>query len=586
MERYVIVGGVAGGMSAAARLRRIAEKAEIIVIEKGGYVSYANCGLPYYIGETIRQREDLFVQTPESVLRRFNVDVRIHNEVMRINPDKKTLEIKDLAEGKTYSERYDKLILSPGAEPVRPDLPGIASNKIFSLRTIPDTDRIKAYVDSARPSRALIVGAGYIGVEMAENLQQRGVRITMVEMANQVLPVFDYEMAALIHRYLKNKNIEFYLNEAAAGFTESGARIKTRLKSGREIETDMVVLSIGVKPDVAIAKAAGLAIGEKGGIVVNEYLQTSDPDIYALGDAIEVTQAITGRKAIIPLAGPANKQGRMVADNVAFGNRIKHKGTLGTAIAKIFDMTVAVTGANEKMLKSEKISYQSAIVHPSSHAGYYPNPLPMSIKLLFSPGNGRILGAQCVGYEGVDKQIDMLATALHYQGTIYDLTEIEHAYAPPYSSAKAPVNFAGFVAENILTKKSQPITWDEIDKRDTDKSYLVDVRTPKEYQSGTIVGAVNIPVDILRDKLAMLPKDKELIVFCRVGLRGYIAERILSQHGWKAVRNLSGGYITYAAATGKQDNSPGFGESFDTGLHSDDGRQGKTDKFMEEKQIT
>jgi NADPH-dependent 2,4-dienoyl-CoA reductase/sulfur reductase-like enzyme/rhodanese-related sulfurtransferase len=568
MARYIIVGGVAGGMSAAARLRRVAEKSEIIVVEKGSYVSYANCGLPYYIGDTIKQRDDLFVQAPESIARRFNVDVRINSEAVRINSAKKSLEIKNLATGEIYAERYDKLILSPGAEAVKPAISGIASDKIFTLRTIPDTDRIKAYVDSVRPKRALIVGAGYIGVEMAENLQRRGIAITMVEAANQVIPSFDYEMAALIHQYLKTRNIELYLNETASAFEENGPDIKTRLKSGQEIETDMVVLSIGVKPDIAIAKEAGLAIGEKGGIVVNEYLQTSDPDIYALGDAIEIINAVTGKKAVIPLAGPANKQGRIAADNVVFGNLVKYNGTFGTAIAKIFDMDVAVTGANEKLLKSEKIPCQSVIIHPLSHAGYYPNPQPMTVKILFSPGNGRILGAQCVGYEGIDKRIDMFAQAMHFKGTVYDLAEIEHAYAPPYSSAKDVVNFAGFAAENILMGKSKPVYWDEIDKRDAEKTYLVDVRTPEEFHSGTITGAVNIPVDTLRGQLSALPKDKEIIVFCRVGLRGYIAERILSQNGWKAVRNLSGGYITYAAATAKQENLHAFGERYDTGLHS------------------
>jgi len=568
MARYIIVGGVAGGMSAAARLRRVAENAEIIVVEKGSYVSYANCGLPYYIGDTIKQRDDLFVQTPESIARRFNVDVRINSEAVRINSAKKSLEIKNLATGEIYTERYGKLILSPGAEAVMPAISGIASDKIFTLRTIPDTDRIKAYVDSVRPKRALIVGAGYIGVEMAENLQRRGIAITMVEAANQVIPSFDYEMAALIHQYLKTRNIELYLNETASAFEENGPGIKTCLKSGQEIETDMVVLSIGVKPDIAIAKEAGLATGEKGGIVVNEYLQTSDPNIYALGDAIEIINAVTGKKAVIPLAGPANKQGRIAADNAVFGNRVKYNGTFGTAIAKIFDMDVAVTGANEKLLKSEKIPCQSVIIHPLSHAGYYPNPQPMTVKILFSPGNGRILGAQCVGYEGIDKRIDMFAQAMHFKGTVYDLAEIEHAYAPPYSSAKDVVNFAGFAAENILMGKSKPVHWDEIDKRDAEKTYLVDVRTPEEFHSGTITGAVNIPVDTLRGQLSALPKDKEIIVFCRVGLRGYIAERILSQNGWKAVRNLSGGYITYAAATAKQDNFHAFGERYDTGLHS------------------
>lgn len=565
--KIVIVGGVAGGMSAAARLRRISEDATIVVFEKGEYVSYANCGLPYYAGEIIKNKQDLLVQTPKSLHRRFNIDVRVLHEVVRVDALKKIVEVKNIVAGKVYAEAYDKLILSCGAEPFRPELPGINSEKIFTMRTIPDTDKIKEFISREHPGHVLIVGAGYIGLEMAENFRNQGLFVTIVEMAGQVISAVDFEVAAMVHKYLKDKKIELYLNEAVEVFEDTGKQIKARLKSGREIKADMVLLSIGVKPDVSLAKSAGLKLGDKGGIAVNEYLQTADPSIYAVGDAIEVVHGATGAKAVIPLAGPANKQGRIAADNCIFGNKKKYERTFGTAIAKIFDMTVGVTGATERLLMKEKIPHESVIIHPVSHASYYPDPKSMTLKVLFSPSDGRILGAQCLGYEGVDKRIDVIAAAMFFHGTVYDLTAIEHSYAPPYSSAKDPVNMAGFSAENILSGKIKPVHWNEIPLLDPEKTVLVDVRTPEEYAAGTIPGAILIPVDALRENISQLPKNKEIVVFCRVGLRGYIAGRILLQNGFRSVRNLSGGYLTYAAAAQKQDNRGIFDESYDTGMH-------------------
>ncbi|MEJ5283733.1 MAG: CoA-disulfide reductase [Brevinematia bacterium] len=566
MAKYLIVGGVAGGMSAAARLRRLSEKDEIIVFEKGGYVSYANCGLPYYIGGVISERNKLFVQTPSSFKNRFNVDVRINTEVISINPDKKTVKAKNLLTGEEYTEDYDKLVLSPGAEPFVPDIKGVNSDKVFKLRNVDDTDRIKNYIDKNNPKRVIVVGGGYIGLEIAENLHHKGIYVTIVELANQLMPPLDYEMASIIHQHLKTKGVEFYLNNSVVGFSEENQKVKVELKNGKVLLCDMVIMSIGVKPDVKLAKSAGLAIGEKGGILVDEYLQTSDPDIYAIGDAIEVKNFITGKNSLIPLAGPANKQGRIVADNIINGNKLKYFGTVGSGIAKVFDLTVAVTGANEKLLKAEKIPYQYTIVHPSSHATYYPDALSLSLKVIFSPEDGRILGAQCVGFDGVDKRIDVITSFIQKNGTIFDLLNYEQAYAPPYSSAKDPVNMAGFTAENILKGLVKPIYWNEIESLDLSKTILLDVRTEEEVKHGTIKGAINIPVDDLRNRLKEIPKDKDIVVFCRVGLRGYIAARILLANGYKNVRNLVGGYLTYSSSVSVQDNPDKFGEDFDTGL--------------------
>jgi NADPH-dependent 2,4-dienoyl-CoA reductase/sulfur reductase-like enzyme/peroxiredoxin family protein/rhodanese-related sulfurtransferase/TusA-related sulfurtransferase len=566
MSKILIVGGVAGGMSAAARLRRNSEDAEIIVFEKGGYISYANCGLPYYIGGTISERQKLLVQTVKSFSKRFNVDIRVKNEVVDIDTQKKMVKVKDLVKNTEYTENYDKLILSVGAVPFVPNIPGVESEKIFTLRTIEDSDRIKEFIEKNEPRRALIVGAGYIGLELAENLHNRRIFVSIVELADQVMAPLDFEMAAIVHNHLKNKGIEFYLGNSVASFSESESKVNVELKDGKRFSVDMVILSIGVKPDISLAKKAGLKIGSKGGILVNEYLQTSDPDVYAIGDVIEVRNGITGQNSLIPLAGPANKQGRIVADNIIFGNLEKYTNTFGNAIAKVFDLTVAVTGANEKTLKAENIPYLYTIIHPSSHATYYPSALQMSLKVLFSPENGKILGAQCVGYDGVDKRIDVITAIMQKGGTVCDLKEFEHSYAPPYSSAKDPVNMAGFTAENILSGKVKPVYWNEIENINLNRVILLDVRTPEEFKSGTIPGAINIPVDELRQRLNELPGDKEIIVFCRVGLRGYIASRILTQSGFKDVRNLVGGYITYSLAKAKQDNPDKFDESYDTGL--------------------
>lgn len=548
--KYLIIGGVAGGATVAARLRRMDEKADIILFERGKYVSYANCGLPYYIGGTIAQRSKLFVQTVKGFTDRFRIDIRVEQEVTAIHPEKRLIEIKRLDSGETYTETYDKLVLSPGAEPLRPNIEGIDSKKIFTLRNVPDTDAVKNHIDTAHPSRAVVVGGGFIGLEMAENLHQRGLHVDVVEMANQVMAPLDFSMAAIVHRHLTDKGVGLYLEDGVVRFEEQDDKMIVHLRSGRQIATDMVLLSIGVRPEIRLAQQAGLTIGERKGIVVNQYMQTSDPDIYALGDAVEVMHLITGKPALIPLAGPANKQGRIVADNIVFGNNQTYCGSMGTSVAKIFDLTVATAGANAKLLKANNIEYISSYTHGSSHAGYYPNAVPLSIKILFSPTDGRLFGAQVVGFEGADKRIEMFAQVIQRNGTVYDLTQLEHAYAPPYSSAKDPVNMAGYVAENILSGKSRIIHWREIDSLPAD-TVRIDVRTREEFRMGTIPGFRNIPVDELREHLGELPSDKPIVVTCAVGLRGYIAYRILVQNGFKDVRNLSGGYTTWRTATDK-----------------------------------
>lgn len=545
---YLIIGGVAGGATVAARLRRMDEKANIILFERGKYVSYANCGLPYYIGDTINNREKLFVQTAKGFTDRFRIDIRTEQEVTAIRPDKKEVEIKNLSTGETYTETYDKLVLSPGAEPLRPGIEGIGSKKIFTLRNVPDTDTIKNYVNTENLKRAIVVGGGFIGLEMAENLYDLGIQVDVVEMANQVMAPLDFSMAAIVHRQLTDKGVGLHLEDGVSRFEEKDGGVTVHLRSGKQIATDMVLLSIGVRPETKLAKDAGLAIGERGGIAVNDYMQTSDADIYALGDAVEVRHLVTGQPALIPLAGPANKQGRIVADNIVFGNKKKYPGSIGTSIAKVFDLTVAAAGANAKLLQQNNIPYISSYTHGASHAGYYPGAVPLSIKILFAPENGKLLGAQIVGFNGVDKRIEMLAQVIQRGGTVHDLAELEHAYAPPYSSAKDPVNMAGFVAENILNKKSRIIQWRELAELPAD-TIRIDVRTHDEYKLGTIPGFINIPVDELREHLDELPKEKPIVVTCAVGLRGYLAYRILVQNGFKHVRNLSGGYKTWSVAT-------------------------------------
>lgn len=560
--KYLIVGGVAGGATTAARLRRISENSEIIMFERGEYISYANCGLPYYIGDVITERDNLFVTTAESFNQRYQVTVRTKQEVVAVFPKDKTVRVKKLDSGEEYSETYDKLVLSPGAEPLKPPIPGINDPAIFTIRNVMDTDKIKNYINTNGIRKAVVVGAGFIGLEMAENLHNLGVLVTIVEMAEQVMTPLDFEMAAGVHQHLKTKNVEFYLKDGVASFIRNDQKLSVRLNSGQEIPADMVILSIGVRPESRLAKEAGLEIGSRNGIVVDDFLQTSDPDIYAVGDAIEFNNRILNKKTITYLAGPANKQGRICADNIVFGNKTKYKGAIGTAIAKVFDLTVASTGLSEKVLKSEKIPYLASITHGSSHAGYYPEALPLSLKILFSPTDGKLLGAQIVGYDGIDKRIDLIAAVMWKDGTIYDLMELEHAYAPPFSSAKDPVNIAGFVAEDILTGKVKVVQWNNLLNENNSDLLLVDVRTPEEFELGSIELAVNIPVDNLRSRIAEIPKDKKVVIFCGVGLRGYIACRILYQSGYSDVYNLSGGYKTYQHVTQKQSNEDIFGHDF------------------------
>lgn len=561
MAKYIIIGGVAGGATVAARLRRLDEKAEIIVFERGSYISYANCGLPYYIGGIISERDRLFVQTPESFQARLNVDIRIEQEVIAIDRGAKQVIVRR-KDGTQYQEAYDKLVLSPGADPLRPPIPGINDECIFTLRNVPDTDAIQEFIKTHQVQHAVVVGAGFIGLEMTENLHHRGIRVTIVEMAEQVMTPLDYEMAASVHQHLKTKNVQFYLKDAVNSFGREPGGLEVRLKSGRTIHADMVILSIGVRPDSSLAEAAGLELGLNKGIRVNEYLQTSDPDIYALGDAIVYPNPITQQESLTYLAGPANRQGRLVADNLAKGNVRKYQGSISTAIAKVFDLTVAATGVAEKVLRKAGIPYVSSIIHASSHAGYYPDALPMTIKILFAPDSGKLLGAQIVGFDGVDKRIDMLAHILKHGETIYEMQEIEHAYAPPFSSAKDPVTVAGMVAENIVKGMMKIVHWDEIRTLDMRDTLLLDVRTPDEYALGTIEGSLNIPVDELRGRLSEIPVHKKIIVFCGTGHRSYFAARILMQNGFPEVYNLSGGYLTYEVATQKQSNEDIFGKDY------------------------
>ncbi len=551
--KYLIVGGVAGGASTVARLRRLDETAQIIMFERGDCISYANCGLPYYIGDLIYEREELFVQTPESFAARFNVEVRVCAEVERVDSERKVIVVHDLISGRFYEETYDKLVLSPGAVPIRPALEGVDAEGIFTLRNVEDTDKIKAYIDVHNVKRALIVGAGFIGLEMAENLHEYGIQVAVVEMANQVVNPVDYEIATVVQQCFKSKNIGLYLQEAVTAFQVGESGINVILKSGLVLQVDMVLLSIGVRPDVKLAREAGLEIGESGGIKVNEFLQTSHPDIYAVGDAIEFPNPLSGRPALTFLAGPANKQARICANNVVNGNCQKYRGSIGTAIVKFFDLAVGTTGLSAKMLERLQIPYKEVIIHGACHAGYYPGAVMMTVKINFSPEHGKLLGAQVVGTAGVDKRLEMMSAVIRGGGTVYDLMELEHAYAPPYSSAKDLVNMAGFVADNILSGKVKVIGWQELKDMDQSEIMLIDVRTAKEFAMGSIEGAVNIPLDGSRSEYKNLPKDRVIVVFCAIGLRGYIAARILMQCGYEVV-NLNGGFRTYSTAVAEQGN--------------------------------
>lgn len=542
--RLLIIGGVAGGATAAARARRIDESAEIILFERGEYISFANCGLPYYIGGTITERDELLLTTPKAFRARYNIDVRVFSEVVEIDAAARQIHIKDQRTGEIYTERYDKLILSPGAEPVRPPLPGIADARVFNLRNLPDTDKIKAFVDSSRPASAVVVGGGFIGLEMAENLAHQGIKVTILEMLDQVMAPLDYEMAVLVHDYLEEKGLTCELGNGVKSFSQKNNGLQVETTNDTTIDCDLAILSVGVRPENRLARKAGLAIGPLGGIQVDNSLRTSDPNIYAVGDAVEVTDFISGRPVLIPLAGPANKQGRIAADN-ALGRKQVFRGALGTAIVKIFDMTVASTGANEKTLKANAVPYRASYTHSGSHAGYYPGAETMAVKLLFTPGNGKILGAQIVGKVGVDKRIDVLATAIHGNMTVYDLEELELAYAPPYGSAKDPVNMAGFVAANILKGDVDVMDWRAMANLNPDTDVILDLRYKEELEeSGKIEGALHIPVDLLRRRLSKLDKNKTYITYCAVGLRSYIAYRILVQNGFRA-KVLSGGHTTF-----------------------------------------
>ena len=542
--KMVVVGGVAAGASAAARARRLDEGAEIVILERGQHVSFANCGLPYHIGGTIKDRDRLLLQTPQSLQAMLNLDVRVGHEVTAVDRAAKTLRVKELETGREYEETYDKLVLCPGASPIRPNLPGIDHPRIFALRNVDDMDRIKAVVDGGAKV-ALVIGGGYIGVEMAENLRERGLEVDLVEMADQIMTPLDREMARDLETHMRWHGVRLHLGVAAAAFRDDAGRIRVELIDGRTLSADFVILSAGVRPESDLARAAELELGAKGGIKVDDHLRTSDPDIYAAGDAVEVTDAVTGMPAQIPLAGPANRQGRTVADNI-FGRESVYTATQGTAIVKVFDMTGGATGASEKTLNATGRPYEKVYIHPSGHAGYYPGTALMHIKLLFAPEDGAILGAQAVGFDGVDKRLDVFATALRAGMTVYDLQHLELTYAPPYGSAKDPVNMAGFVASNVLTKDI--LLWYPEDYPErTNEGVLLDVRSPHEFEVWHIPGAVNIPLGQLRASLDQLPKDRPIFTYCKVGFRSYLALRLLVQSGFPEVYNLSGGTLTFCA---------------------------------------
>lgn len=546
--KYLIVGAVAGGASTAARLRRLDEHAEIIIFEKGEYISYANCGLPYYIGDVIKDRNKLFVQTAASFNQRFNIDVRVTTEVTMIDPVKKSVTAVKQTTGEVYEETYDKLILSPGAEPLRPPLPGITSEGIFTLRNVKDTDYIKSYTQHKTVKKVLVIGAGFIGLEMAENFHDLGLEVTIIEMGNQILAPVDFPVAAIVQQHIRFKGINLRLSTAVTGFTKNGQQIEVALNNGEVLIADMVLLSIGVRPDTRLAVQAGLKIGPARGIWVNEYLQTSNPDIYAVGDAIEFENPITGQSMITYLAGPANKQGRICANNVVLGNVQKYHGSINTAIVKVFDMTVGTAGTASKHLKAANINHIVSTTHNGSHAAYYPDAKQMTIQIAFSPSDGRLLSAQVAGYDGVDKRLDILSSYIKQNKSIYDLIEFEHAYAPPYSSAKDPINMAGFVAENILLERLKIFYWNELGNLEPD-DILLDVRRADEYNAGKIEDAINIPVDEIRNRLDEIPKEKTIYIYCEAGLRGYLAQRILRQNGFDNVFNLSGGYNSWKTCT-------------------------------------
>ena len=537
--KTIIIGGVAGGATAAARLRRLDEKAEIIILERGEYVSFANCGLPYYIGGVITDRGDLTLQTPESFKARFNIDVRVLNEAVKINPDPKTVTVKNRRTGETYDESYDNLILSMGAEPIRPNIEGADGSNVFTLRNIPDTLKIKNYIDTAKPRSAVVIGGGYIGVEMAENLVEAGLKVAIVELADHLIAPLDFDMAADVHRYIKSKGVYLHLNNGVKAISGN-----TVILQNGEITADMIILSVGVRPETAIAKDCGIELNGRRSIVVNNKMQTNIPDIYAVGDAVEVEDFLTKKPAFIPLAGPANKQGRIAADNIA-GYESVYTGTQGSAVLKLFDMTVATTGLNEKTATAAGIDYDKTYTYSASHATYYPGAAQMSVKALWDKKTLKIIGAQIVGFDGVDKRMDVLATAIRFGAKITDLTTLELCYAPPFGSAKDPVNMLGFVAENIVSGKLKQFFWHDVENLPRDGSvFLLDTRTTFEVMQGKIDGFVNIPLDELRGRLDEIPKDRPIYVHCHSGLRSYLACRILTGNGYDCY-NLAGGWRLY-----------------------------------------
>jgi NADPH-dependent 2,4-dienoyl-CoA reductase/sulfur reductase-like enzyme/rhodanese-related sulfurtransferase len=539
--KYIIIGAVAGGASTAARIRRLDENAEILLIEKGEYISYANCGLPYYIGDVIKDRNQLFVQNALTFNQRFNITVRTNTEAIKIDRKNKNVQLLNLTSGEAYSESFDKLVLSPGAIPIIPLFPGIQLPGIFTVRNVSDTDFIKEAIQKTSIKHATVIGAGFIGIEMVENFHHLGIKVTLIERSNQILPPVDFPVAAIAQKELKRKSIQLMLGKTVTGFAlQENKRLIVQLEGEEAIETDLVILSIGVKPNAKLAIDADLAIGKSGGIVVDAFMTTSDPDIYAVGDAIEFEHPITSTISPTYLAGPANKQGRICADNIVFGNKKIYGGSINTAIVKVFDQTIATAGLSESLLIQNGIPHIVSTNFGGSNAGYYPGAEQLLIQIAFSPKDGRLLGAQIAGIKGVDKRIDILSLLIQQKGTIYDLTEFEHAYAPPYSSAKDPLNMAGFAAENLLNGINNIYYWHQIDQVKKDSIFL-DVRTEKEYEIGTIQGATNFPLDSIRSRMNELPKDKRLAIFCKTGIRSYLAQRILVQNGFEVV-NLSGGY--------------------------------------------
>ena len=541
--KTIIIGGVAGGASAAARLRRLDEAAEIIILERGEFISFANCGLPYFIGGEITDRKMLTLQTPSSFKARFNIDVRVFSEAIKISPDTKTVTVKNLNTGTTYEEGYDNLILSPGAEPIKPNIVGIDGDNVFTLRNIPDTLKIKSYIETTEPKSAVVVGGGYIGVEMAENLAKAGLEVSIVELADHLIAPLDFDMAADVHRYIKEKGIRLYLNNGVKAI--DGGKIF--LRNG-EISADMVIMSVGVRPETSLAKDCGIALNSRGSIVVDSRMRTNIPNIFAVGDAVEVKNYVTKAAAFIPLAGPANKQGRIAADNIA-GFDSEYKGTQGSAVLKLFDMTVATTGLNEKSAEAAGIDFDKIYTYSASHASYYPGGNMMSVKILWDKKTLKIIGAQIVGFDGVDKRMDVIASAIRFGAKVTDLAELELCYAPPYGSAKDPVNMAGFVAENIISGRVKQFFWHDVESLPRDGSVtLLDVRTATERTRGHIDGFTHIPLDSLRKRINELPKDKPVYVHCHSGLRSYIACRILAGNGYDCY-NFSGGFRFYDAVT-------------------------------------